>query len=104
MKINTIFNEKFEVSSLNKILSMLNAKPLKIKAKTITIKELLLIIVQLHRQQFIKMKKNKGGDPDSCYFSSYPMNNPSTDYLNTSTLKFATNFPPPPMTYYRDFF
>ena len=50
------------------------------------------------------MKKNKGGDPDSCYFSSYPMFNPATDYLNTNTLKFENNFPPPPMTYYRDFF
>ena len=31
MKINNIFNEKFDVKILNNILEMLNAKPLKIK-------------------------------------------------------------------------
>ena len=107
MKINTVFNQKFDVKSLNKILSMLNAKPIKIKAKTITIKELLLIIVQAYRQHFIKMKKNKKGglDPNSCYFSStYSMFNPKEDYLNTNTLNFEAKFPPAPMTYYREFF
>ena len=50
------------------------------------------------------MKKNKkGGDPDSCYFSLAAPRNPVQDYLNTSTLNFNANFPPQPMTYYRDF-
>jgi len=105
MKINNIFNEKFDVKALNNILMMLNAKPLKIKAKTITIKELLLILVQSHRQQYIKMKKNKkGGDPDNCFFPAVPVFNPTQDYLNTSTLNFNNSFPPSQMTYYRDFF
>ena len=105
MKINNIFNEKIDVKVLNNILSMLNAKPLKIKAKTITIKELLLLLVRSHRQQYLKMKKNKktGGEPDSCFFNVASMRNPVQDYLNTSTLSFNTNFPPPPSTYYRDF-
>ena len=105
MKINNIFNENFDVKTLNNILSMLNAKPLKIKAKTISIKELLLLLVRSHRQQYLKIKKNKkGGDPDSCYFPYIPVNNPVQNYLNTNTLNFNTTFPPPPMTYYRDFF
>lgn len=104
MKINNIFNQNFDVKTLNNILSMLNAKPLKIKAKTISIKELLLLLVRAHRQQYLKMKKNKkGGDPDSCYFPYVATNNPVHNYLNTSTLSFDNNFPPPPMTYYRDF-
>ena len=104
MKINNIFNEKFDVKTLNNILAMLNVKPLKIKEKTITIKELLLLLVRSHRQQFLKMKKNKkGGDPDSCYFSLAAPRKPVQDYLNTSTLNFNANFPPQPMTYYRDF-
>ena len=102
MKINNIFNEKFDVIVLNNILVMLNVKPLKIKTKTITIKELLLLLVRAHRQQYLKMKKNKkGGDSDN--FTSNPILNPTQDFLNTSTLKFDNVFPPQATTYYRDF-
>ena len=101
MKINSIFNEKFDVNSLNKILSMLNTKPLKIKAKTITIKELLLILVQAYRHQYKKIRNSKkGGDPNSCYWD-IPAK--EENYFNTSTLNFDTKFPPAHMTYFRDF-
>ena len=104
MKINNIFNEKFDVKILNNILEMLNAKPLKIKEKNITVKELLLLLVRSYRQQILKMKKNKkGGDSDTCYFADKTYNNPVFDYINTNTLNFNANFPPPAMTYYREF-
>lgn len=103
MKINNIFNKKFDVKTLNIILRMLNARQLKIKTKTITIKELLLLLVQEHRQHYLKMKvSKKGGDSPDCYFKMQQTNN-IQDYLNTSSLNFDNSFPPPPMTYYRDF-
>lgn len=98
MKFNG--NEKIDINTLNNLLMMLNAKPIKIKAKQILLKDLLLLLVRSYRQ---KIKKNKkGGDPDSCYFPAN-QSNPIFDYLNTNTLNFNASFPPPSMTYYRDF-
>jgi len=103
MKINNIFNEKIDTSAFNNILIMLNAKPIKTKAKTILIKDLLLLIVRTYRYRYLKMKKTKkGGDPDSCYFTAFSPN-PINQYLNTSTLNFNNSFPPQAMTYYREF-